>query len=333
MKSAMRETVGRVLGALSGCVVVLASGYAGSACAAQFPDHPVRLVVPYPPGGGNDVIARIVAPTLARALGEQIVIDNRPGAGGTIGTNVVARAVPDGYTILIINTLPHTSAAGLYPKLPFDPVKDFSSIGMIGSVPYMLAVNKSVPAKTVAEFIAQAKARPGALNYESAGVGSATHLAGEFFKSATKVNLTHVPYKGGGPGMSDLLAGRVQATFENVAVLVPFVTQGTLRGLVITSKKRSSLFPHLPTMDESGYPGFEVAGKFGLVAPAGTPPAVIDKLDAALNKALADPQLIKLLTAQGVEPVPSTPAQYDALIKTESVKWLKVISDANIKAE
>jgi tripartite-type tricarboxylate transporter receptor subunit TctC len=333
MKSISGRSVGRTVRALAGCAWVLVAGCGSQVWAAQFPDHAVRLVVPYPPGGGNDVIARIVAPTLARALGEQIVIDNRPGAGGTIGTNVVARAAPDGYTILIINTLPHTSAAGLYPKLPFDPVKDFASIGMIGSVPYMLAINKAVKANTVGEFIEEAKARPGALNYESAGVGSATHLAGEFFKSATKVNITHVPYKGGGPGMSDLLAGRVQATFENVAVLVPFVTQGTLRGLVITSKKRSSLFPNLPTMDESGYPGFEVAGKFGLVAPAGTPAAVIDKLDAALNKALADPQLIKLLTGQGVEPVPTTPAQYDALIKTESVKWLKVIRDANIQAE
>lgn len=301
--------------------------------ADNYPERPIRLVVPYPPGGGNDVIARMIAPDLGRAIGKQIIIDNRPGAGGTIGTNVVARATPDGYTILIINTLPHTAAAGLYPKLPYDPVKDFESIGSIGSVPYMLAVNSSVPAKTVGEFIALARSKPGVLTYESAGIGSATHLAGEFFKSSTGTNILHVPYRGGGPGLSDLLSGHVQATFENVAVLTPYVERGTLRGLVITSLKRSALFPNLPTMNESGYPGFEVAGHFGLVAPLGTPAPVIAKLSDALNKALADPKLVKLLATQGVEAQPGTPAAFAALIKTESAKWLKVMQDAHIKAQ
>lgn len=301
--------------------------------ADNYPERPIRLVVPYPPGGGNDVIARMIAPDLGRAIGKQIIIDNRPGAGGTIGTNVVARATPDGYTILIINTLPHTAAAGLYPKLPYDPVKDFESIGSIGSVPYMLAVNSSVPAKTVGEFIALARSKPGVLTYESAGIGSATHLAGEFFKSSTGTNILHVPYRGGGPGLSDLLSGHVQATFENVAVLTPYVERGTLRGLVITSLKRSALFPNLPTMNESGYPGFEVAGHFGLVAPLGTPAPVIAKLSDALNKALADPKLVKLLATQGVEAQPGTPADFAALIKTESAKWLKVMQDAHIKAQ
>lgn len=323
---AFKALLGTLLLAVSS--QVLAAGAADS-----FPDHAIKLVVPYPPGGGNDVIARIIAPKLAETIGKQIVIDNRPGAGGTIGTGQVARADADGYTLLIINTLPHTSAAGLYPHLPFDPIKDFKSVGMIGSVPYMLAINSTVPAKTVGEFIALAKQKPGAMSYESAGVGSATHLAGEFFKSYTKVNLLHVPYKGGGPGMSDLLAGQVQATFENVAVLTPFVQHGTLRGLVLTSKKRSSLFPDLPTMDESGYPGFEVGGKFGLVVPADTPRPIVGKLNAALNKALASPELVKALAAQGVEAEPGTPDSYDALIKTESVKWLKVMKDAHIQAE
>lgn len=325
--TALKTLMGIVLAAVS-------SGQALAADAgASYPDHPIKLVVPYPPGGGNDVIARIIGPKLAQTIGKQIIIDNRPGAGGTIGTGQVARAEPDGYTVLIINTLPHTSAAGLYPHLPFDPIKDFKSVGMIGTVPYMLAVNKTVPAKTVGEFIELAKKKPGALTYESAGVGSATHLAGEFFKSYTKVNLLHVPYKGGGPGMSDLLAGQVQATFENIAVLTPFVQRGDLRGLVLTTKHRSSLFPDLPTMDESGYPGFEVGGKFGLVVPAATPRPIIDKLNAALNKALASPELVKALAAQGVEAEPSTPDSYDALIKAESVKWLKVMKEANIKGE
>jgi tripartite-type tricarboxylate transporter receptor subunit TctC len=312
------------------CVAML--GVAAHA-ADNYPERPIRLVVPYPPGGGNDVIARMIAPDLGRAIGKQIIIDNRPGAGGTIGTNVVARATPDGYTILIINTLPHTAAAGLYPKLPYDPVKDFVSIGSIGSVPYMLAVNSSVPARTVGEFIALARSKPGVLTYESAGIGSATHLAGEFFKSSTKTNILHVPYRGGGPGLSDLLSGHVQATFENVAVLTPYVERGTLRGLVITSLKRSPLFPNLPTMNESGYPGFEVAGHFGLVAPLGTPAPVIAKLSDALNKALTDPKLVKLLATQGVEAQPGTPEEFAALIKTESAKWLKVMQDAHIKAQ
>lgn len=314
-------------------VMCLATLGATAYAADNYPERPIRLVVPYPPGGGNDVIARMIAPDLGREIGKQIIIDNRPGAGGTIGTNVVARATPDGYTILIVNTLPHTAAAGLYPRLPYDPVKDFESIGSIGSVPYLLAVNSSVPAKTVGEFIALARSKPGVLTYESAGIGSATHLAGEFFKSATGTNILHVPYRGGGPGLSDLLSGHVQATFENVAVLTPYVERGTLRGLVITSLKRSALFPNLPTMNESGYPGFEVAGHFGLVAPLGTPAPVIAKLGDALNKALADPKLIKLLATQGVEAQPGTPAEFTALVKTESAKWLKVMRDAHIKAQ
>jgi len=304
-----------------------------AADAQNFPDHPVKLVVPYPPGGGNDVIARILAPTLAQTLGTQVVVDNRPGAGGTIGTGQVARAEPDGYTILIINTLPHTSAAGLYPHLPFDPIKDFRSIGMIGSVPYMLAVNTAVPAKNVKAFVDLVTAKPGQLTYASAGVGSATHLAGEFFKTYTKTNILHVPYKGGGPAMSDLLAGQVNATFENVAVLTPYVQRGTLRGLMLTSLKRSALFPDLPTMNESGYPGFEVGGKFGLVAPKDTPDTVIRKLNQALNKAMTSPELVKLMAAQGVDPQTGTPDEYDSLIKTESKKWLQVLKDANVKPE
>lgn len=319
---------------LPGVLLAASAGHALAADdAAGYPDRPVKLVVPYPPGGGNDVIARIIAPTLGQALGAQIVVDNRPGAGGTIGTGQVARAEPDGYTILIINTLPHTSAAGLYPRLPFDPIKDFRSIGMIGTVPYMLAVNDQVPAKSVQEFVDLVKSKPGKLNYASAGVGSATHLAAEFFKTYTQVNILHVPYKGGGPAMSDLLAGQVQATFENIAVLTPYVQRGTLRGLMVTSKKRSTLFPDMPTMEESGYPGFEVGGKFGLVVPAGTPDAVVAKLNRALNQAMADPKLVELLAAQGVDPQPGTAASYDALIKTESEKWLKVIKDANVRPE
>jgi tripartite-type tricarboxylate transporter receptor subunit TctC len=319
------------------CATLAAAGLALAAlqgpvlAADAFPARAVKLMVPYPPGGGTDVLARIVAPKLAEALKQSVVIENRGGAGGTIGTAAVAQAAPDGYTLLIANTLPHTSAAGLYSALPFDPVKSFDAVGMIASVPYMLAVNPKVPAQSVQEFIALARAKPGTVNYASAGNGSATHLAAELFKSATKTNITHVAYKGGGPALNDLLAGQVQATFENVAALVPHVKAGTLRGIVITGPKRAALFPDLPTMSESGYPGFDVSGKFGLIVPAGTPKDVIATLNHALNQALAHPDLIKQLAAQGAQVSATTAKEFDELIKAESATWLKVLRDAKIK--
>lgn len=317
--------------------VLAAAGWAFAAlqgpvlAADVFPARAVKLMVPYPPGGGTDVLARIVAPKLAEALKQPVVIENRGGAGGTIGTAVVAQSPPDGYTLLIANTLPHTSAAGLYAALPFDPVKSFDSVGMIASVPYMLAVNPKVPAQSVQEFIALARAKPGSINYASAGNGSATHLAAELFKGATKTEITHVAYKGGGPALIDLVAGQVQATFENVAALVPHVKSGTLRGIVITGPKRAALFPDLPTMSEAGYPGFDVSGKFGFIVPAGTPKDVIATLNQALNQALAHPDIIKQLAAQGAQVAPTTPKEFDDLMKAESATWLKVLRDAKIK--
>jgi len=326
-------THSRHAGASLLCALSLAIGVPAAQAADAFPSRPVRLVVPYPPGGGNDVLARIVAPKLAEELKQQVYIDNRGGAGGTIGTTYAAQATPDGYTILIINTLPHTSAAGLYPSLPYDPIKSFVSIGEIATVSYMLAVNPKLPVHTVKEFVDLANAKPGAINYGSAGNGSATHLAAELFKSVTKASITHVPYKGGGQSLTDLMAGQVQATFENVAALVPFVTPGTLRGVAITGPKRTALFPALPTVAESGYPGFDVSGKFGLVAPAGTSASVIAVLNKALNRALADPELVKKLAAQGAEAAPSTAPAYDELIKKESALWLKVVRDTHIKSD
>lgn len=301
--------------------------------ADAFPSRPVKLVVPYPPGGGNDVLARIVAPKLAEELKQQVYIENRGGAGGTIGTTAVAQAAPDGYTILIINTLPHTSAAGLYPSLPYDPIKSFAPIGEFATASYMLAVNPKLPVHTVKDFVDLANAKPGSINYGSAGNGSATHLAAELFKSVTKAQVSHIPYKGGGQALTDLMANQVQATFENVAALVPYVQPGTLRGIAVTGPKRVALFPSLPTVAESGYPGFDVSGKFGLVAPAGTPADVIAVLNKALNRALTDPDLVKRLAAQGAEATTSTPAAYDELIRKESAVWLKVVRDTNIKSD
>lgn len=321
----------RLARALSAGLVLCAGLPALALAAGAFPERPVKLVVPYPPGGGTDVLARVIAPKLSEALHQSVVVENRGGAGGTIGTALVAQAPADGYTFLIVNTVPHTSSAALYPALPYDPVKSFSAIGGIATVPYMLAVNPKVPAQTVQEFITLAKAKPGKLNYGSAGNGSATHLAAELFKSATKAEITHVAYKGGGPALTDLIAGQIQATFENVAALVPHVQAGNLRGLVITGSKRVGLFPSIPTMRESGYPDFDVSGKFGLVAPAGTPPEAIATLNKALVHALATPEVTKQLASQGAEPMPTTAAEYDQLLKKESATWLKVIRDARIK--
>jgi len=321
MRRATLAAAGLALIALQGPVLA----------ADAFPTRAIKLMVPYPPGGGTDVLARIVAPKLAEALKQSVVIENRGGAGGTIGTAAVAQAAPDGYTLLIANTLPHTSAAGLYPGLSFDPVKSFDAVGMIASVPYMLAVNPKVPAQSVQEFVALARAKPGSINYGSAGNGSATHLAAELFKSATKTDITHVAYKGGGPALTDLLGGQVQATFENIAALVPYVKAGSLRGIVLTGPKRAPLFPDLPTMSESGYPGFDVSGNFGLIVPTGTPKDVIATLNLALNQALANPDLIKQLAAQGAQVAATTPKEFDDLMKADSGKWLKVLRDAKIK--
>jgi tripartite-type tricarboxylate transporter receptor subunit TctC len=221
----------------------------------------------------------------------------------------------------------------LYAKLGYDPVKDFTAVGMVAATPYVLAVHPSVPANTLAEFIALARARPGALNYASAGTGSATHLAAELFKSVTKVNLTHIPYKGGGPGISDLLGGQVQLTFENILALMPHIKAGKLRALAVTSRKRSLIFPDLPTVAEAGYPDFDVVGQFGFVVPAGVPREIIAQLNAELTKAMKSPELVNQLNSQGSEPRTSTPEEFDAIIRAESAKWLAVIRDAGIKVE
>jgi len=313
--------------------IAAVAALSAAAVAQPYPNKPVRVFVPYPPGGGTDVLARIVAPKLSENLGQQVVIDNRPGAGGTLGSAIAARAPADGYNLLILNTLPHTSAAGLYAKLGYDPVKDFTAVGMVAATPYVLAVHPSVPANTLAEFIALARARPGALNYASAGTGSATHLAAELFKSVTKVNLTHIPYKGGGPGISDLLGGQVQLTFENILALMPHIKAGKLRALAVTSRKRSLIFPDLPTVAEAGYPDFDVVGQFGFVVPAGVAREIIAQLNADLTKAVKSPELTNQLNSQGSEPRTSTPEEFDAIIRAESAKWLGVIRDAGIKVE
>ncbi len=299
----------------------------------QWPTRPIHIVVPYPPGGGNDVLARLFAPELSQILGQSVIVENRPGAGGSMGSASVARSAPDGYTLLIINTIPHTAAVGIYPKLPYDPVKDFSAVALVASNPYVIAVNPKLPVKNITELIALARSKPGTIYYGSAGTGSVTHLNTELLKSVVKIDLIHVPYKGGGPAIADLLGGQVQMTTENVFLMMPYFNAGQLRPIAITSLKRSAILPDIPTIAESGYPNFEIIGQFGFVAPAGTPDDVIMKLNSAFNKMVKSPELIKKLNAQGTDPRSGTPEAFQAILQSESTKWLGVIRDANIKSE
>ena len=308
------------------------SGF-GVVLADSFPSKPIRIIVPYPPGGGNDVLARMFAPELSKALGQSVIVENRPGAGGSMGSASVAKSAPDGYTLLIINTVPHTASAGIYPKLGYDPVKDFAGVALVASNPYVIAVNPNLPAKNITEFIALAKSQPGTIYYGSAGTGSVTHLNAELFKIAVKADLIHVPYKGGGPAIADLLGGQVQMTVENVFLMAPYFKAGQLRPIAVTGLKRSSILPDTPTIAESGYPNFEIIGQFGFVAPAGTPNDVLLKLNNAFNKITKSPEITAKLNAQGTDPRSVTPEAFQSILQSESIKWLGVIKEANIRGE
>ena len=305
----------------------------GVVLADSFPSKPIRIIVPYPPGGGNDVLARMFAPELSKALGQSVIVENRPGAGGSMGSASVAKSAPDGYTLLIINTVPHTASAGIYPKLGYDPVKDFAGVALVASNPYVIAVNPNLPAKNITEFIALAKSQPGTIYYGSAGTGSVTHLNAELFKTAVKADLIHVPYKGGGPAIADLLGGQVQMTVENVFLMAPYFKAGQLRPIAVTGLKRSSILPDTPTIAESGYPNFEIIGQFGFVAPAGTPNDVLLKLNSAFNKITKSPEITAKLNAQGTDPRSVTPEAFQSILQSESIKWLGVIKEANIRGE
>ncbi len=303
-----------------------------SASAQDYPTRPITLIVPFPPGGSTTVMARNVADQLAQTLGQQIVVDNRGGAGGTLGTRAVAKAAPDGYTIGLGYTGTLSIAPSLYPNAGYDVRKDFEPIGMIGTAPSVLLVHPSVPAKTVAEFIAYAKKSPNPLTYGSPGVGTANHLAAELFASASGIKLVHVPYKGSGPAMNDLIGGHIPMSFAPIPAAIGNVQGGKLRGLAVTSPKRSALLPELPAVAET-LPGFEVALRYGLIAPAGTPKPIVEKLNKALNAALASADVKKRLVTEGAESLPGTPADYAADIDKEEKKWSAVVKGLGLKAE
>jgi tripartite-type tricarboxylate transporter receptor subunit TctC len=302
------------------------------AYAQGYPVKPIRIVVPAPPGGGTDILSRTLAQKLGERLGQQVIVDNRPGASGMIGTDVVAKAAPDGYTLLMAYTS-HVINPGLQPKIPYDTLNDFAPVSMVGVIPSVLVLHPSVPVRSVKELIALAKAKPGALNYASAGSGSATHLSGVLFGSMAGVNIVHVPYKGGAPALNDVLGGHVSFMFANLAPTVPHLKSGRLRALAVTSAKRTSAMPELPTMAEAGLRGYEATAWFALLAPAKTPAAVIGKLNAEAVSILQLPDVKERLASQGADTMPGSPAELDRYIRAEIPKWTKVIRESGARAE
>jgi tripartite-type tricarboxylate transporter receptor subunit TctC len=305
---------------------------AGGAFAADaYPSRPVRLVVAFPPGGAADILGRMAAQQLTQRLHAQVVVDNRGGAGGLIGTEIVARANPDGYTLLF-TSIPQVINPHLYRKVSYDAIRDFAPAIQFVSVPLMMASGPALPAKSVKNVIAIAKAKPGEVNYGSGGSGSSSHLAMELFRSMAAVDLVHVPYKGTGPMISDMLGGQIALTIASAVPLTPQVKAGKLRGLGVTGPKRSPAFPDLPAIAET-VPGYEVVNWFGIVAPAGTPRPIVMRINRELNDALKSPELVKTLAAQTAEAVGGTPEEFAAVIKADYVKWAKVVKASGAQVD
>jgi tripartite-type tricarboxylate transporter receptor subunit TctC len=312
---------------------VAACGPAPLAAQATYPDHPIRLIVPFPPGGPADALARIAGDEIARALGQPVVVENKPGAGGNIGMEQGAKAPADGYTLTLAPTGNLTVAPHLYAKLPYDPAKDYAPITVIAAVPNILIVNPAVPARSLKELIALAKAKPGTLNYASPGNGSGAHLAGELLKRMAGVDIVHVPFNGVGPAMAAVLGGTVQIFFAQSSAALQQIKAGKVVALGVASPKRIAAAPDLPTIAEAGLPDFDVTSWYALVAPAGTPPAVTAKLQSTVAAALARPDVREKLAGLGAEPVGNTPAEFAAMQRAESARWQKLAKDADIRAD
>ena len=294
---------------------------------------PIRLVVPFTPGGTTDIVARALAPKLALALGQTVIIDNKPGAGGSLGAAEVARAEPDGLTLLMghIGTLAVNPS--MYPKLAYDPVKSFAPVAWVVRVPNVLVVQAGSGAKTLAQFIEMARAKPGQLTYSSGGNGSAAHITFEYFKLRTKIFMLHIPYRGTAPSVTDLIAGQVDATFTGGPAVMPHIKSGRLRALAVSSTQRVAALPDVPTMAESGYPGFEADQWYGVVAPAGTAPVLVARLNAEINKALALPEVQQQLALEGATPTPNTPKAFGELIAREIPRWAEVVKAGNVRPD
>jgi tripartite-type tricarboxylate transporter receptor subunit TctC len=306
--------------------------FAGSALAADYPDRPLRLIIGLGAGGAPDITARIFAAKMSEILGQQVVVDNRPGAGGLIGMEAVVRAAPDGYTLYMCGVSQAIRPA-MHAKLPFDVIRDFTRISLYGAVPNILVVNPSVPVRTLTEFVSHARANPGKLRYASSGVGLSPHLTMEYFKTLAKINLLHVPYKTGAQSVNELIAGEVHTQFSNFPTQLQNIKSGKVRAIAITALKRHEALPDVPTFDESGYPGFEITVWYGLCGPAKMPAAITGKLAMSVTKALSAPDLRQRYFDSGVEPRDWAGEKFDAFYKSEVARWVKVARDAGIKPE
>ena len=311
-------------------VLVLMSGIAHGA--EEFPSRPIRIVVAYAPGGGNDLFARVLGKRLTETLGKTVLVDNRPGANGIIGTKLVAAATPDGYTVILAD-MAHATNPFVYSSAQYDPIKDFAPITTLGSAPIILIVHPAVPLQTLAEFIAFAKNQPGKLTMGSGGTGSTSHIAGEFFQIRTGTKLNHVPYKGTGPALADLVGGQTQCIFSPVAAAIPLVTAGRVRGLAISSAKRAAIVPDVPTFEESGVADFRVGGWYGILAPAGTPRPVVMKLNKEIAAAVQAPEVRSRFDDALVTPGTGTPEEFTAFLKAEAARWSQLIKTVGIKVD
>ena len=311
----------------------IAALLAAGAGAQGYPTRSIRLVVPFPPAGTTDILAREVAQRLSVSLGQSVVIDNRPGAAGNIGSDLVAKSAPDGYTLLMGTVGTHAINPSLYSKMPYDHVKDFVPIILVAGVPNVLEVTPSLPVNSVADLIKLAKEKPGQLNFASSGSGTSIHLSGELFKTMAGVDMTHVPYRGSAPALTDLMGGQVQLMFDNLPSSLPHIKAGKLRAIAVTSAQRAPALPNIPTIAESGLPGFEASSWFGLLAPAGTPAAIVARINADVNQWLQTPEAKEKLLAQGAAPAGGTPEQFAAHIRAETEKWAKVVKASGAKVD
>lgn len=305
---------------------------AASVSAQTYPTKPVKIIVPFAPGGTTSVLARMMADKLGLAMGQAVIVDNRPGAGGNIAFEMVARSDPDGYTLLM-GPIGLAINPALYPKLSFNPLTDFAPISLYGGVANLLVVNSSLPIHSVKELIAYAKANPGKLSQGSSGNGSSSHLAGEMLKSASKIDFLHVPYKGGAQAMQDVLGGQVSMLFDQIPAVLPHVKSGKVRALGVTTSARSSAEPNIPTLAESGVPGYDVNVWFGILAPAATPKSVVNKLNAEMTKILNDAEFRNSMSKMGVDPMPSTPEQFSDFMHKETVRWAKLVKESGAKLD
>ena len=317
---------------LFACAGVAAAQQTSKHAAGNYPTKSIRLVVPFAPGGSNDIMARLVGQRFSEMLGQQVVVDNRAGASGIIGTDIAAKAPPDGYTLLMMS-LTFAVNPSLFRKLPYDTEKDLTPVTLVASAPLMLVVHPSVPAKSVQDFIAYASTNPAKLNFGSGGLGTTPHLAGEMLKMMTGAQMTHVPYKGGGPALADLMGGQIQLMLENIPSTLPLTKSGKVRALAVTALKRSSLVPDLPTLDEAGLKGYEIVGWNGLFAPAGTQANIVAHLHEQTVKLLAQADVKERLATLGAEGVGNTPEEFRAFVKAEIAKWARVVKEAGLKVE